>query len=141
MAANLLQQDVTAERPNQRWVGDTSELRIGENGKAYLRAILDLYSRFVVGWAISAVNDRHLTRKALEMAARSTVRSSDAYGITDAAGQSKRWRGVRPSRVIRSEAGNLPACRASSGRNEPADSLTCSQPPTRDECTASLRTW
>jgi len=30
--------------------------------------ILDLFSRFVVGWAISAVNDRHLTIKALEMA-------------------------------------------------------------------------
>ena len=30
--------------------------------------IVDLYSRFVVGWAISAVNDRHLTIKALEMA-------------------------------------------------------------------------
>ena len=30
--------------------------------------ILDLFSRFVVGWALSAVNDRHLTIKALEMA-------------------------------------------------------------------------
>ena len=30
--------------------------------------ILDLFSRFVVGWAVSAVNDRHLTIKALEMA-------------------------------------------------------------------------
>ena len=58
----------TAERPNQRWVGDTSELRIGENGKAYLAVVLDLFSRFVVGWAISAVNDRHLTIKALDMA-------------------------------------------------------------------------
>jgi transposase InsO family protein len=70
VADNLLQQDFTAERPNQRWVGDTSELRIGENGKAYLAAILDLYSRFVVGWAISAVNDRHLTIKALHMAVK-----------------------------------------------------------------------
>jgi len=26
----------------------------------YLAAILDLFSRFVVGWAISAANDRHL---------------------------------------------------------------------------------
>ena len=68
VADNLLQQDFTAERPNQRWVGDTSELRIGEQGKAYLAVILDLFSRFVVGWAISAVNDRHLTIKALEMA-------------------------------------------------------------------------
>lgn len=31
-------------------VGDTSELRIGETGRAYLAAVLDLYSRFVVGW-------------------------------------------------------------------------------------------
>jgi putative transposase len=33
-----------------------------------MAVILDLYSRFVVGWAISAVNDRRLTLKALEMA-------------------------------------------------------------------------
>jgi len=70
IAANLLQQDFTAERPNQRWAGDTSELCIGDNGKAYLAAILDLYSRFVVGWAISAVNDRHLAIKALDMAVK-----------------------------------------------------------------------
>ena len=70
IAANLLQQDFTADQPNQRWVGDTSELRIGEQGKAYVAAILDLYSRFVVGWAISAVNDRHLTLRALEMAVK-----------------------------------------------------------------------
>ena len=68
IAANVLQQDFTAARPNQRWVGDTTELRIGDTGKAYLAAIVDLYSRFVVGWAVSAVNDRHLTIKALEMA-------------------------------------------------------------------------
>ena len=41
---------------------------IGEQRQAYLAAVLDLFSRFVVGWAISAVNDRHLTIKALEMA-------------------------------------------------------------------------
>jgi len=67
VADNLLKQQFTAERPNQRWVGDTSELRIGDNGKAYLAVVLDLYSRFVVGWAVSAVNDRHLTIKALDM--------------------------------------------------------------------------
>ena len=38
------------------------------SGKLYLAVILDLFSRFVVGWALSAVNDRHLTIKALEMA-------------------------------------------------------------------------
>jgi putative transposase len=49
-------------------LGDTTEFVIGESGKLYLAAILDLFSRFVVGWAVSAVNDRHLTLKALGMA-------------------------------------------------------------------------
>jgi len=40
--------------------GDTTEFVIGESGRVYLAAILDLFSRFVVGWAVSAVNDRHL---------------------------------------------------------------------------------
>lgn len=68
VAANLLDRQFTAVAPNQRWVGDTSEFVIGESGKLYLAAILDLYSRFIVGWAVSAVNDRHLTLRALEMA-------------------------------------------------------------------------
>jgi len=68
VAANLLDRQFEAQSPNQRWVGDTTELLIGTSGKLYLAAILDLYSRFIVGWAVSAVNDRHLTIKALEMA-------------------------------------------------------------------------
>ena len=68
VAANLLDRRFEANAPNQRWLGDTTEFLIGENGKLYLAAILDLFSRFVVGWAVSAVNDRYLTIKALDMA-------------------------------------------------------------------------
>jgi putative transposase len=68
VAANLLDRQFRADAPNRRWVGDTTEFVIGESGKVYLAAILDLFSRFVVGWAVSAVNDRHLTLKALGMA-------------------------------------------------------------------------
>ena len=68
IAANLLDRQFAAEAPNQRWVSDTSEFVIGGSGKLYLAVILDLFSRFVVGWAVSAVNDRHVTIKALEMA-------------------------------------------------------------------------
>lgn len=68
VAANLLGRQFEAQSPNQRWVGDTTELLIGASGKLYLAAILDLFSRYIVGWAVSAVNDRHLTIKALEMA-------------------------------------------------------------------------
>ena len=70
VAANVLARQFDAERPNQRWVGDTTEFVIGGNAKLYLAAILDLYSRFIVGWALSAVNDRHLTLRALDMAVK-----------------------------------------------------------------------
>jgi transposase InsO family protein len=101
VAANLLERQFTAEAPNQRWVGDTTEFVIGESGKLYLAVILDLFSRFVVGWALSAVNDRHLTIRALDMALRrrgpgagllhhsdqgSTYASEDYQDILDARG-------------------------------------------------------
>ena len=50
VAANLLGQAFGAAAPNQRWVGDTTEFVIGSSGKLYLAAILDLYSRWLVGW-------------------------------------------------------------------------------------------
>jgi len=68
VADNLLDRQFVAAAPNERWVGDTTEFVIGGSGKLYLAAILDLFSRYVVGWALSAVNDRHVTIKALEMA-------------------------------------------------------------------------
>ena len=70
VAANVLDRQFDAKRPNQRWVGDTTELVVGSSAKLYLAAILDLYSRFVVGWALSAVNDRDLALRALEMAVK-----------------------------------------------------------------------
>lgn len=101
IAANLLDRDFTADAPNRRWVGDTTEFVIGESGKLYLAAILDLFSRFVVGWAVSAVNDRHLALKALRMALQrrcpdigllhhsdqgSTYASEDYQRVLDASG-------------------------------------------------------
>ncbi len=68
VAGNLLDRQFEAEAPNQRWVGDTTEFVIGSSGKLYLAAILHLFSRFVVGWAVSVVNDRHLAIRALEIA-------------------------------------------------------------------------
>jgi putative transposase len=69
VAANILDRNFEAAAPNVRWVGDTTEL-LTASGKFYLAAIVDLYARFVVGWAVSAVNDRHLTIAALDQALR-----------------------------------------------------------------------
>ena len=70
IAPNVLDRKFEADAPNQRWVGDTTEMLTTSGGKFYLAAIIDLYSRFCVGWAVSAVNDRHLTMRALEAAIR-----------------------------------------------------------------------
>ena len=69
VATNLLNREFEATAPNQRWVGDTTEL-LTPTGKFYLAAIVDLYARLVVGWAMSAVNDRRLTIAALDQALR-----------------------------------------------------------------------
>ena len=53
VAPNLLQQDFSAERPNQKWVSDITYIPTDE-GWLYLAVVLDLYSRRVVGWSMSA---------------------------------------------------------------------------------------
>jgi len=55
VAANLLDRNFEADRPNQKWVGDTTELVTG-NGKLFLAVILDLFSKYVVGWSLSPVS-------------------------------------------------------------------------------------
>jgi len=67
VAPNLLGRNFLASAANRRWVGDITYLRTNE-GWLYLAVVLDLYSRMVVGWAVSAVIDRHLVIKALQMA-------------------------------------------------------------------------
>lgn len=67
IAPNILNREFEADAPNQRWVGDTTEL-LTASGKFFLAVIVDLYARMVVGWAVSAVNDRHLTMAALHEA-------------------------------------------------------------------------
>jgi len=67
VATNLLNRDFSATGPNQRWVGDVTNLRT-PSGPLFLAVILDLFSRYVVGWAVSPVNDRHLAQRALDQA-------------------------------------------------------------------------
>jgi transposase InsO family protein len=67
IAPNLLQQDFTASGPNQKWAGDITYVRTRE-GWVYLAVIIDLFSRRVVGWAISNRMKQDLALRALDMA-------------------------------------------------------------------------
>jgi transposase InsO family protein len=82
VAANLLDRNFEAAGPNRKWVGDTTEIVTNE-GRLYLAAIVDLFSRFVVGWALSSSNNRHLTVKALEMALRRRGPTGDLLHHSD----------------------------------------------------------
>ena len=66
-APNLLERDFTADRPNHKWVSDITYIRTAE-GWLYLAAVLDLFSRRIVGWAMSDRMTSDLTVSALKMA-------------------------------------------------------------------------
>ena len=67
VASNLLKQDFTATAPCQKWVGDITYLWTDE-GWLYLATVIDLYSRRVVGWAMSERMTAQLVCDALQMA-------------------------------------------------------------------------
>jgi len=67
IADNLLQRDFTADAPNQVWVTDVTAVWTLV-GWVYLAAIIDLFSRRVVGWAMSESNDTVLALSALDRA-------------------------------------------------------------------------
>ena len=67
VARNLLNRQFTSATPDRRWVTDITFVATGE-GWLYVAAILDLFSRRVVGWALSERLTTPLALAALEMA-------------------------------------------------------------------------
>ena len=68
-APNLLKRNFATERPNQVWLSDITYIPTQE-GWLYLAAVLDLYARRNVGWAMADRMTSHLTLTALRMALR-----------------------------------------------------------------------
>jgi putative transposase len=66
-APNTLDQDFSADAPNRKWVTDITYLPTAA-GWAYLAVVLDLFSRKVVGWAISHSLATDLVSEALRRA-------------------------------------------------------------------------
>lgn len=67
IAPNRLNQNFAADRPNQVWLADISYVPTAE-GWLYLAAVLDLYTRKIVGWAMRGHMRAELTIAALSMA-------------------------------------------------------------------------
>jgi len=104
IAPNLLAREFRVEQPNRVWAGDITYLPTRE-GWLYLAVVLDLCSRKVVGWSMSANIDGLLTLDALKMAiarrrpAAGLLHHSDR-GVQYAAGDYRQVladNGMRPS--------------------------------------------
>jgi putative transposase len=67
IAGNLLGRDFTANRPNQKWVADITYIPT-KMGWLYLAVVMDLFSRRIVGWAMSDNVDSKLVQSAVKMA-------------------------------------------------------------------------
>src|SRR6516225_7014097 len=67
VAPNLLQRDFSPTKPEQVWTTDITYLWTDE-GWLYLTAILDLFSRQVVGWSLKPHMRTELVSGALRMA-------------------------------------------------------------------------
>lgn len=67
IAPNTLDREFSATAPNQKWVADFTYVWAGE-GWLYVAAVLDLYSRRIVGWSMKARMTADLVTDALVMA-------------------------------------------------------------------------
>jgi transposase InsO family protein len=67
VAPNRLRQEPAPTRPDQVWVADITYLWT-LTGWVYLAAVMDLYSRRIVGWALSDSLEASLVKRALQQA-------------------------------------------------------------------------
>ena len=87
---NLLGQDFKADKPNQKWVSDFTYVPTDE-GWLYLCTFIDLFSRRVVGWAVSSMLDRRLAIGALRNAVMNRRPKGELIIHTDRGCQYTSW--------------------------------------------------
>lgn len=95
VAPNLLARDFAWSEPNRAWVGDITYIKT-DAGWAYLAVLLDLFSRRVVGWAISDSLGREVAIKALRNAVTARRPEPGLIHHTDRGSQyaSAEYRGI-----------------------------------------------
>jgi putative transposase len=67
IAPNVLDRDFTAAAPNEKWVADITYVPT-DAGWVYMAAVMDLFSRRIVGWAVGDSLETSLVLEALDRA-------------------------------------------------------------------------
>ena len=113
VSPNLLQRNFTAEKTNQKWVGDITYIPTDE-GWLYTAVIKDLCLKKIVGYAFSSRIDTNLTVSALEMAVNRQRPQTDLIFHSD--------RGVQYASVRYREAlAQYNITQSMSGKGDPYD--------------------
>ena len=110
VASNLLDQNFSAEAPNEKWAADISYIWTAQ-GWLYLAVMLDLYSRRVIGWAVGGLQCHAAVRR------RGLSRLQPAIP-RDAVRPPRRRRGHRPTPAARHVLGHRLAGLGPAGNNE-----------------------
>jgi putative transposase len=90
IASHVLQRDFNAHRPDEKWAADITYIPTRQ-GWVYLAVVLDLYSRRVVGWAMSRRLQDRLTLAALRMALQRQRRTGRLLHHSDRGRQYASW--------------------------------------------------
>ena len=111
VAPNLLNQNFTPPGPNQVWVSDITYLKTGE-GWLYLAAVMDLYSRRIVGWQMDKRMTSSLVCRALMQAYNLRNPPRGLVVHTDRGSQytGNRFRAMLKCYGLRSSMGDVGAC-------------------------------
>ncbi len=111
VAPNLLNQNFNPPRPNQVWARDITYLKTGE-GWLYLAAIMDLYSRQIVGWQVDRRMTSSLVCGALMKAYNLRTHPPGLVVHTDRGAQytGQRFQALLSSYRLRSSMGDVGAC-------------------------------
>lgn len=67
-AENVLNRKFHAEKPNQKWLTDVTEFKLGNGKKAYLSAILDLGDNSIISYVLGHSNNNQLVFETFDLA-------------------------------------------------------------------------
>jgi transposase InsO family protein len=104
-APDLVGRDFTAERVNQKWFGDGTEIPTDE-GKLHLASVLDIRSRRILGFSLSEHHDADLAYGGLVMAV--AVRGGDVAGVIFHTDQGSEYTAA----LVREACGRLGICQS-----------------------------
>jgi putative transposase len=99
-APNILKQDFSAAKPNEKWLTDITEFRI-PSGKVYLSPIVDCFDGLIVSWTVGTNPDSNLVNRMLDSAIEKLPPNSETVIHSDR-GAHYRWPGWL-SRIQKSE--------------------------------------